>query len=53
MKPKFAEEGSNERKYQHEVYGKFMKYLREAGSKSQFTQYTSSLLQHSNCYDSW
>ena len=33
LKPKYAEEGTNERLYQKKVYNLFVKYLREAGSK--------------------
>ena len=33
LKPVFAEEGSNTRKLEDEVYASFMKYLREASSK--------------------
>ena len=33
LKPVFAEDGSNERTYQHKVYNVFLKYLREVGSE--------------------
>lgn len=33
LKPEFAEVGTNERKFQNEVYSIFIKYTREAGSK--------------------
>ena len=34
LKPEFSEEGSNSRTFENAVYTKFMKYLREAASKS-------------------
>ena len=34
LKPEFSEEGSNSRTFENVVYAKFMKYLREAASKS-------------------
>ena len=34
LKPEFSEEGSNSRTFENAVYAKFMKYLREATSKS-------------------
>ena len=34
LKPEFSEEGSNNRTFENAVYAKFMKYLREAASKS-------------------
>lgn len=34
LKPEFSEEGSNSRIFENAVYAKFMKYLREAASKS-------------------
>ena len=34
LKADFAAEGSNERKFQNEVYSKFIKYSREAAGKS-------------------
>ena len=33
LKPVFAEDGFNERTYQHKLYNVFLKYLREAGSE--------------------
>ena len=33
LKPVFAEDGSNERTYQNEVYNVILKYLREVGSE--------------------
>ena len=38
LKADFAAEGSNERKFQNEVYSKFLKYAREAAGKS-FLEY--------------
>ena len=38
LKADFAAEGSNERKFQNEVYSKFIKYSREAAGKS-FLEY--------------
>lgn len=32
LKPRFSEEGSNERMLQNEVYGRVLKYMREAAS---------------------
>jgi len=34
LKPEFSEEGSNSRTFENAVYAKFMKYPREAASKS-------------------
>ena len=33
LKPDFDEDGSNRRQFEGEVYKKFVKYLRETGSK--------------------
>lgn len=32
MKPEFSEDGSNDRKFEGEVYSMFLKYLRESAS---------------------
>ena len=42
LKADFAAEGSNERKFQNEVYSKFIKYSREAAGKS-FLEYINDL----------
>ena len=36
LKPKFSEEGTNDRQFEGAVYGAFVKYLREVASKSVF-----------------
>ena len=33
LKPRFSEEGSNRRRFENEIYGQFMKYIRLVASK--------------------
>ena len=44
MKPLFSENGSNKRPLENEVYGKLLKYMREAAS-NQFRMKTKSVLE--------
>ena len=46
LKPKFAEEGSNTKRYEKEAYAAFYKYVKEVASGRRVTGSTTLTLNH-------